>query len=269
MYKIAAIQTNSTDNLKLNLLKASDLLRQAAAKGAELALLPENFAYFQSKPGQLIKYAENPASGPIQEFLQQSARDLKIWIIGGSLLIRGPDNKIYNRCIVYDSKGQEVDFYNKIHLFDVNIENGEQHTESAEAIAGDKPVTVPTPFGKIGLSICYDLRFPCLYQRLMKMGAQIIVVPAAFTKVTGQAHWQVLLRARAIETQTFVVAAAQTGLHPGGRQTFGHSMLVSPWGEIIGKLDTNPGVLLGEINLSELKRIRQSMPVHEHQTNID
>ncbi len=274
--RLAVIQVNANDHIESNLKAAETLLEEAASTGAQLALLPENFALLQLRAGQLQQAAEEEGSGMIQSFLSSMAKRLGIWIIGGTLPVTGPDERVYNRCCIYDNKGQLAAHYDKIHLFDVQIKNGETHRESDTIIAGETAVVVETPLGKTGLTICYDLRFPELYRKLVEMGAELIVVPSAFTRVTGQAHWEVLLRARAIENQVYVAAAAQSGGHvsvhrndrKSDRQTFGHSMIISPWGKIKNLLETGIGVITAPIDLNKLYDVRHQLPSLNHRKNI-
>ncbi|MDO9194798.1 MAG: carbon-nitrogen hydrolase family protein, partial [Undibacterium sp.] len=233
--KVAAIQMVSTPVLAQNLATAALLLQQARDAGAELLLLPEYWPVMGMHDTDKLSLAEQPGAGVIQDFLSEMARKLNVWVIGGTLPLISPDpGKVFNTTLGYNPQGIPVVRYDKIHLFGFS-QGEESYEESRTIVAGTQVGSFETDFGKVGLSICYDLRFPELYRA---MGAcNLIVVPAAFTHTTGQAHWEILLRARAIENQCYVLAAAQGGLHANGRRTWGHSMLVDPWGRIVDVLD--------------------------------
>ncbi|MGH8506409.1 MAG: carbon-nitrogen hydrolase family protein [Stenotrophobium sp.] len=269
--KIAAIQMNSVDDVAANLRAAGRLLTQAAQAGATLALLPENFAFMGAHETDKLAHAEPEGNGPIQTFLAQTARQLSLWIIGGTvpLAVPGDAGKVYAANLVYDAQGVRRARYDKIHLFDVEILRegaSERYRESNSIAFGDvRAVVADTPAGKLGLSVCYDLRFPELYRALVADGAQLLSVPSAFTEKTGAAHWQPLLRARAIENQCYVIAAGQSGTHPGGRRTGGHSMIVDPWGEILAEQQQEgEGLVLAAIDCEQQARIRASFPSLNH-----
>jgi deaminated glutathione amidase len=266
MNKVAAIQMISGPQVQANLDQARTLLEQAADQGARLALLPECFAAMGAADLVGIGAAEFDGSGPIRPFLAAQARRLGLWIIAGSMpLPREAGGKAFASCLVFDDQGRECARYDKLHLFDVEVPDGTRtYRESNDYSAGDRVVCIDTPVGRVGLSICYDLRFAELYLTLRRQGADLLVVPSAFTAVTGAAHWEVLLRARAIETQCYVLAADQGGRHPNGRETFGHSCLVDPWGEIRATLDSGQGVICETLDLNRLRHIREQMPVAEH-----
>ncbi len=250
-----------------NLLTAERLIGEAARQGAQFVVLPENFAMMGLDEADKLAIRERPGEGPLQDFLAEQARQHGVWIDGGTIPIESDDpGRVYAASLVYDPQGELVARYDKMHLFDVELlDTEERYHESGTTKSGTRTVVVDTPFGKVGIAVCYDLRFPELFRDLLDLGAEIVVIPAAFTALTGKAHWEVLLRARAIENLVYVVAAAQGGYHINGRATWGHSMIVDPWGNIIAGLDsTAPGVVLGEIKRDYLASTRQSFPTIEH-----
>ncbi|KRW57479.1 carbon-nitrogen hydrolase family protein [Pseudomonas sp. TTU2014-080ASC] len=264
----AVIQMVSQDDVLANLAEARRLLTDAAEQGARLAVLPENFAAMGRRDLAVLGRAEALGEGPILPWLEQTAKTLGLWIVAGTLPLPpdGQPNAKPNACsLLIDDQGQRVARYDKLHLFDVDVSDSHgRYRESDDYAFGAKVVVADTPVGKLGLTVCYDLRFPELYSNLREAGAELISIPAAFTAVTGQAHWQVLTRARAIETQCYVLACGQGGTHPGGRQTFGHSALIDPWGRVLTELPGGPGVLLGQRDAAEQAAIRQRMPVAQH-----
>lgn len=266
--KSAVIQMVSQSDIPANLEQARRLLEQAAAGGARLAVLPENFAAMGRRDSAAIGRAEALGEGPILPWLKQVARDLKLWVVAGTLPLPPagqPDAKSHACSLLIDEHGETVARYDKLHLFDVDVaDNRGRYRESDDYAHGSQVVVVDTPVGRLGLSVCYDLRFPELYSALRAAGAELISAPAAFTAVTGAAHWQVLIRARAIETQCYVLAAAQGGTHPGPRETYGHAAIVDPWGRIIAEQASGEAVLLGERDSSEQASIRARMPVALH-----
>jgi len=264
--RIAAIQLNSGEDLQANLACAYAQLENAKQKGAYCAVLPENFAWMELE-SQAQTATETYGKGPVQDFLQQTARELQLWLIGGSHRIEVPDDahsRAYNSCLVYDPQGERHGRYDKIHLFDADVNDGRAYRESDAIKAGRHASVINTGFAKIGLTICYDLRFPGLFHALRKQGADIIVVPAAFTATTGRAHWKALLRARAIENQVYIIASAQCGIHPYGRKTWGHSMCIDPWGKVLEQLKAKPGNIGCKIDRQKIADIRQKMPVLDH-----
>ena len=262
--RIAAIQMASGPNVAANLSEAERLIGSAAAQGAKLVALPEYFAIMGLKDTDKVAAREGEGKGPIQKFLSQMAKKHKIWLIGGSIPLESSvPNKVRNSTLVYDDKGKMVARYDKIHLFGLDLGN-EVFREEKTIEAGDRIVVVETPFGKIGLSICYDLRFPELY-RAMK-DVDIIVVPSAFTETTGKAHWETLVRARAIENLAYVLAPAQGGYHLSGRETHGNSMIVDPWGVILDRLPRGSGVVVAGINPAYQASLRKSLPALKHRT---
>lgn len=270
MSLVAALQMNSTEDVAANLRVAQSLLEQAADQGAKLAVLPENFAFMGAHDTDKLAHREAEGQGPIQDFLASSSARLKLWIIGGTipLAVPGKSEKVYAASPVYDAQGQRAARYDKIHLFDVDVQNDgktESYRESASIDYGAlDAVTVSTPFGGFGLSVCYDLRFPELYRQLSKLGAQVLCVPSAFTEKTGAAHWEILLRARAVENLCYVIAPNQCGTHAGGRRTWGHTMIVSPWGEVIAERAEGAGVVLAELDLVQQSSIRSHFPSLTH-----
>lgn len=264
--RLAAIQMSSVDSVETNLQTTEQLLRRAQAEGCILAVLPENFAYIGRSDSDKLAFAEEEGAGPIQEFLSRMAEELSIWIVAGSLPLKTPETELcYGASFVFNAEGRAVSCYRKIHLFDVDLpERGESYRESASMDPGDLPRTVATPAGRLGLSICYDLRFPELYRSLADEGAELFSVPAAFTFATGTAHWHTLLRARAIENLAYVIAAGQHGTHPNGRKTYGHSLIVDPWGRILAEQEAGDGVVVAETDLSLTRKLRAEFPVLQH-----
>ncbi|MGB7387385.1 carbon-nitrogen hydrolase family protein [Pseudomonas neustonica] len=266
MSRVAAIQMTSQPDVQENLQQAAGLIARAAEQGAELVLLPECFAAMGNRSLVAIAAAEFGPQRPIRHFLAEQAREHGIWLVGGSLpLPRSAGGKPMATQLVLDEQGIEVARYDKLHLFDVDVSDSHKtYRESDDYASGSELVCLDSPVGRLGLSICYDVRFPELYQGLRLAGAELIVVPAAFTAVTGAAHWDILLRARAVETQCYVLAANQGGTHYGGRQTFGHSCLIDPWGELVSVLPEGPGIVTGELDLAYLSEVRQRMPIIAH-----
>ena len=264
--KVAAIQMVSEISVDRNLAQAHRLLDQAAAAGAELAVLPEYFCFMGRSDRDKLLLSETPGLGTVQDFLSDTARELGLWIVGGTLPMATDDPEhAANACMVYDPKGKVAARYDKIHLF--RYDNGrERYDEAAALVAGKQPTafTLKDRSGqdwRIGLSVCYDLRFPELYRQL---GADIIVVPSAFTYTTGQAHWELLLRARAVENQAFVIASAQGGLHENGRHTWGQTLVVDPWGQILGQHAVGAGLVVCELEHDRLQSVRQQLPALQH-----
>ncbi len=268
MTKIAAIQMASGTNISANLIEVSRQISSAVHAGASLIVLPENFSIMSLKDSDQINIAEDEGSGTIQKFLSEQAKKNHVWIVAGTIPLKlnsdnlNYDKKVFSSCLVYNEKGEQVSRYDKIHLFDVHLEiTSETYSESETVEAGNKAVVIDTPFGKIGLAICFDLRFPELFRQLILLGAEIIVLPSAFTAITGKAHWEVLLRARAIENLCYVVASAQGGYHVNGRETYGDSMIVDPWGTILDRLSQGAGYVIADIDINNVKNIRDNFPV--------
>lgn len=262
--KMAAIQMASGPQVGANLSEAERLIEIAANQGAKLVVLPEYFAIMGLKDTDKIKVREEEGKGQIQDFLSKTAKKHKIWLIGGSVpLATSTANKVRNSCLVYDDKGKQVARYDKIHLFGLDLGNEHYHEEKTIE-PGNTIKVVDTPFGKIGLSICYDLRFPELYRAMGEVN--IIVVPSAFTDTTGKAHWEPLIRARAIENLCYVVAPAQGGYHISGRETHGNSMIVDPWGVVLDRLPRGSGVVMATMNPKYQESLRKSLPALQHRT---
>jgi nitrilase len=262
MTKVAAVQMVSTPDVNENIATCARLLADAAATGAQLVTLPEYWPIMGMKDADKVAHAEEPGAGPIQQFMANAAREHGIWLVGGTLpLASGEAGKVLNTTLVYDPQGKPVARYDKIHLFGFT-RGSESYNESATIVPGAAVGVFDAPFGRVGLSVCYDLRFPELYRAMGTCA--LIVVPAAFTHTTGMAHWEVLLRARAIENQCYVLASAQGGTHANGRRTFGHSMLVDPWGEVKAVLREGEGVVSGEIDAAVLASVRESLPALKH-----
>jgi predicted amidohydrolase len=260
---VAACQMTSGPEKARNLDTAERLVREAARRGAELVGLPETFP-FMGPDHERAANAE-PADGPTLTRFSKLARELKIHLVAGSILeAGGPGGRFYNTSVLLGPDGQRVAAYRKIHLFDVEIGDGAKYRESEAVAPGAEVVCAETPLGKVGLSVCYDLRFPELYRQLSAKGAQFLFVPAAFTQMTGKDHWEVLLRARAIENQCFVIAPAQFGQHSEKRVTYGHAMVVDPWGLVLARAAEGEGVAVAEANLGELDKVRQKLPALQH-----
>lgn len=263
----AAIQMLSAADREQNLAVADALLERAAGEGAKLAVLPENFAFMGAHEADKIALAEPDGEGVIQNFLAEKAAKYKLWIVGGTIPIRADEKRVYASSLVFNEHGERKARFDKIHLFDVSVPDADEHyKESDSTIAGQAPVVVDTPVGKLGLSVCYDLRFPELYRQLSALGAQILAIPSAFTAATGAAHWEVLVRARAIENLCYVIAPNQGGRHANGRETYGDSMLVNPWGQVLDRIKSGPGIALGSIDLDHLERTRAHFPCLQHRT---
>jgi len=246
-----------------NLAKAAELLAEAAAAETSLVLLPENFSFMGSSEAERQAAAESEDDSSVLRFLSEQARLYGMLIVGGTTLLKGKSGRLRNACPVFLSSGELACIYDKMHLFDVELAE-ETHTESAMVEAGSQPVMTGEGDWKLGLSVCYDLRFPELYRHYRREGCNILTVPAAFTVPTGKAHWEVLLRARAIENQCYVLAAGQCGEHPGGRRTWGHSMIVDAWGCVVAELGEQEGIVTAELSLDSLDEIRRRMPVQQH-----
>jgi len=263
-FKVAAIQMASGPNVEGNLNEARRHIAKAAELGAKLVVLPEFFAIMGMQPGDTVKVREQAGQGRIQQFLSETARQHKLWLVGGSLpLVADAPDKVRNSCLVFDETGAQVARYDKIHLFNLTLGN-EQYNEAQTIEAGNQVVVIDSPFGRIGLAVCYDLRFPELF-RAMK-NVDIIVLPAAFTATTGKMHWEPLVRARAIENLSYFIAAAQGGYHVNGRETHGHSMIVDPWGRVMDELQRGSGVVIADINPSYQASLRKSLPALTHRT---
>ena len=266
MTRVAAIQMCSGPNVAANLRVATRLLEDAARRGTRLAVLPENFAFLGSTDAERLGAAETAGSGPIQSFLAEAARTHGMWIVGGTVpLASRSGERVRAACLVYDDRGRAVARYDKMHLFDVSLPDRDEHyRESSATEPGSEMCATPTPFGKLGLAVCYDVRFPELFRRLLDAGMELLALPAAFTVPTGRAHWEVLIRARAIENLCPVIAAAQEGRHPHGRETYGDSMVVSAWGEVLERLAHGAGVVVADLDALRGGDVRARFPALQH-----
>lgn len=255
---VAAIQMVSGAGLEANLAAAERLLAAAAAAGARLAALPENFYLIGRHETDKVKLRERDGSGPIQDFLAAAAKRHRLWLVGGTAPIDcGKEGRIASACLVFDEQGTRVARYDKMHLF--RFDGGEERYDEARTLEpGARAVALESPFGRLALSVCYDVRFPELFRGLGEF--DVLFVPSAFTVPTGRAHWETLLRARAIENQAYVIAPAQGGVHDSGRRTYGHTMLVDPWGEVLAVRPEGEGVVLGEIDSARIAEVRASLP---------
>ncbi len=261
-FKVAAVQMVSGPVVAENLAAAGDLVAEAVAKGARLVALPEYFCLMGNRDRDKVTVREADGDGSIQRFLSETAAKHGIWLVGGTApLATGDPERVRNSCLVFDERGKRVARYDKIHLF--GFDNGtEKYHEASSIEPGDRPVAVDSPYGRLGLSVCYDVRFPELYRSYAPV--DILFVPSAFTVPTGRAHWETLLRARAIENLAYLVAPAQGGTHPSKRSTWGHSMVIDPWGEVLASLDSGPGVVIAEIDPMKVVKVRSSLPALEH-----
>jgi len=287
MSAIAAIQMTSGPDVAANLEQARPLLEDAARRGAQLAVLPENFSFLGLRDTDKREVAEADGSGPVQDFLSATAKRLNMWIVAGTTPIKAgvsatgtsagapssdpssaaaaDDGRVAAASLVYDAAGNRIARYDKIHLFDVDIPGkAEKYRESANVAPGKKTAVVDTPVGKVGLSVCYDIRFPELFRRLSAAGAQILTVPSAFTAPTGRAHWETLMCARAIENLCYVVAPAQSGFHPNGRETYGDTLIVDYWGRIVQRLPRGRGCIVAQVDLQRQAETRQNFPALQH-----
>jgi len=262
MGKVAAIQMTSGHVVEDNLAAAAALLREAKDLGADIACLPENFSFIGLKDADKLKVAEADGQGPIQDFLRDTARRLGLWILGGTTVIKGDSAaRVANASLLIDADGKRVARYDKIHLFDVAIPGREEkYLESTHVMPGREAVIADTPVGKLGLSVCYDMRFPELYRDLVARGAEWLAMPAAFTVPTGRAHWETLLRARAIENLCYVVAPAQSGTHTSGRETYGDTLIADYWGQVLSRLAKGSGVITADIDLAKQAETRARFP---------
>jgi len=263
---VAAIQMASGPNVQANLDQAEKLIAEAVAQSAKLIVLPENFSFMGKTDQERIAVAEKDGDGKVQRFLSEQAKKNSIWLVGGTIPV-ATDNaeKLYASCMLFNDQGERVACYNKIHLFDVLLqESNESYTESDTTMSGDKTVVVDTPFGKLGLAVCYDLRFPEMFRTMVNQGMEICAIPSSFTALTGKAHWEVLVRARAIENLCYVVAAAQGGYHVSGRETHGNSAIVNPWGQVLNYMGKGAGVVVAKFDRQYLEATRDHFPVLQH-----
>ena len=262
MTKVAAVQMISAPTIPENLVTARRLITQAAEQGAKLVLLPEYWAALEARDQDKIAHAEDPGKGPVQDFMASISKELGIWLLGGTISLKSPiEGKVLNTMLVYNPQGENVARYDKIHLFSF-VKGEESYDESRAITPGSDVITVDTVIGRVGLSVCYDLRFPELYRAMGP--CTLIVMPAAFVYTTGKAHWEILLRARAIENQCYLLASGQGGRHPTGRKTYGYSMLINPWGEIVDVLPEGEGIVIGDIDEKLMTDIRERLPALKH-----
>lgn len=265
-YKVAAIQMASGPNVSANLLEAKRLISMASKSRVKLIVLPENFAIMGMSEIDKVNIREQEGKGQIQDFLKEQALKHDLWIVGGTIpLVANDEKKIRAACILYDNTGTQVIRYDKAHLFDVHLpESDERYIESETIEAGDVCCVQDTPFGKLGIAVCYDLRFPELFRSMLDYDVEVIAIPSAFTEKTGKSHWDVLVRSRAIENLSYVIAADQGGYHVNGRESHGNSMIVDPWGNVLDRLPNGSGVVIATINRKALHKTRQSFPVLSH-----
>ena len=265
MGRVAVIQTLSGAHLKKNLDALLPFFETAALKGVDLISLPENFAFMGHAETDKYTVAEKyEDKGEIQQFISYLAKTYQLWVIAGTIPIQGQGQRVYAASLVYDATGRCVARYDKIHLFDAHASEYEVHQESNTIQPGSSVVVVDTPVGRIGLSVCYDVRFPELYRQMAEQGADIFTVSSAFTAVTGKAHWDILLRARAIENLCYVLAPNQGGKHENGRSTYGHSMIIDPWGTVLAVTPSGPSMIMADLDLEHLRLIRERLPCNQH-----
>jgi predicted amidohydrolase len=267
-FKVACIQNNSGPDIEQNINDITQLVINARSNGAELICLPEYFCYIDNDDNRMLAHSYNEDEHPALTHFCKLAKKLNVWLLLGSLPIKISKEKVNNRSYLVNNQGTIEAKYNKLHLFDVTLSDGESYLESATVEAGNKPVLASTPWGQLGMSICYDLRFAYLYRQLAQAGANFLTIPAAFTQKTGKAHWHILVRARAIETACFVFAPCQCGEHPGQRFTYGHSLIVNPWGEILADGGEEPGIIIADINVEKVSDARKSIPALQHDRKI-
>jgi predicted amidohydrolase len=263
---VACVQMASGPNVGANLFEVERLIYEAGRLGAQLVVLPENFAIMGMSESDKVAVREAQGEGPIQDFLSQQARKHGVWLVGGTVpLVADNGDKVRASCLLYNAAGEQVARYDKIHLFDVELpDSDDRYTESETIEAGSAIVVADSPFGRIGLAVCYDLRFPELMRAMLDKGMQVLAVPSAFTAITGKAHWEYLVRARAIENLCFVLAAAQGGYHINGRETHGDSMIVDPWGTVLDRLPRGSGLICANLDLERVAATRRQFPCIEH-----
>lgn len=262
--KAACVQVNAGTELQPNLDAAGDLVRRARDAGAEFITLPENVGWIVQGRAKTMARVKIEAEHPGIPFFADLARETGAWILAGTLGVLQDDQRVANRSYLFDPQGRAVSHYDKIHMFDVDLKDGESYRESATFRPGERAVVAATPWGGVGMTICYDVRFPYLHRALAKAGASIITAPAAFTVPTGRAHWHTLLRARAIETGCFVIAPAQTGTHDEGRQTYGHSLIIAPWGEVLADAGEEVGFITADLDMARVEEARRMVPALGH-----
>jgi deaminated glutathione amidase len=266
---VACVQNSAGPDIEPSMAEATRLVRAARERGAVLICLPEYFSCLKTSDDQFVIGALDEADHPALPHYRDLARELGVWLLLGSVAIQAGADKVINRSYLIDAAGGIVARYDKLHLFDVDLADGESYRESAAVTPGGQAVVAPTPWGPLGLSICYDLRFAYLYRALAQAGAVFLTVPAAFARTTGQAHWHVLLRARAIETGCFVLAPCQCGTHGGGRPTYGHSLIVDPWGRILADGGDEPGIIVATVDTADVANARAMIPVLNHDRRFE
>jgi predicted amidohydrolase len=269
VFKAACVQLRSSDDPDENVRTASALIRDAKGQGADFIATPENTTLMAPDGGAKIEKSFTQENDPALPAFRELAEELGVWLLIGSLAIKVSDAKTANRSFLIDPRGGIAAQYDKIHLFDVDLPSGETYRESNTVAGGNRAALAETPWGKLGMTICYDLRFPHLYRALAKAGAFLLTVPSAFTETTGKAHWHTLLRARAIENGAFVVAPAQGGLHANGRRTYGHSLIVAPWGEVLAEAGTDPCVIVAKIDSARVSDARTRVPSLRHDRSYE
>lgn len=267
--KAACVQVNAGTELQPNLRTAGDLVRRARDAGAEFIALPENVGWIVQGRAKTMARVKTEAEHPGLPFFADLARETGAWILGGTLHVLLDEQRVANRSYLFDPQGRAVAHYDKIHMFDVSLKDGESYRESATFRPGERAVVAGTPWGGVGMTICYDVRFPYLHRALAKAGASILTAPAAFTVPTGRAHWHTLLRARAIETGCFVVAPAQTGTHDEGRQTYGHSLITAPWGEVLADAGEGVGFIVADLDMARVEEARSMVPALTHDRDFE
>lgn len=264
--RVAAVQMATGPNVNANLLEAERLIHEAADNGAGLVVLPENFAFMGKRDQDLLNLREQDGDGPLQEFLAETAARHGVWLVGGTIPLCASDpNHVRAACLVLDEQGQRRARYDKMHLFDVSLPGaGERYEESSTIEPGDQTLVLETPFGRLGVAVCYDLRFPEIFREMLDHDMEILALPASFTAITGKAHWETLVRARAIENLVYVIAAGQGGYHINGRETHGHSMIVDPWGAVLAQLPSGTGCICCPLDEDFQADLRRNFPAIEH-----
>jgi deaminated glutathione amidase len=264
--KAAAVQMATGPNVSANLLETERLVREAAEAGARLVVLPENFAFMGKRDQDQLALRERDGDGRLQSFLSTTAARYGLWLVGGTIPMEtGDPARIRGSCLVFDDRGQRVGRYDKIHLFDVSLPgSGERYQESATIEPGGDVVVIDSPFGRLGIAVCYDLRFPELFRNMLDSGMEVLAIPACFTALTGKAHWETLVRARALENLAYIIAAAQGGYHISGRETHGHSMVVDPWGTVLAQVPRGTGSICCPLDLDFQASVRRNFPTLEH-----
>ncbi len=268
MFRAACVQMTSGPDIAENLRVAEMYIRQAAKEGAKFIATPENTDQIRQPPLEKLKTAPKQDKHPGVPLFAGLARELDVWLMAGSFSVQAGGGRLANRSYLFSPEGKIAAHYDKIHLFDIDLPNGESYRESDVIAPGDKMVVAQTPWGGMGMSICYDVRFAYLYRKMAQGGAAIMTVPSAFTVPTGKAHWEMLVRARAIETGSFVIAPAQTGEHENGRRTWGHSLIVGPWGEVLADGGTEPGIVTANINIDDVAKVRALIPALRHDRDL-